>query len=125
MHNPDWHPTILVVEDDPDTRELMTTWLDAEGYRVCTANNGREALKVLQREIPCAMLVDLMMPVMDGAELRRRVQTMPAVSSVPFIMVSAGGNAARMARELDIDVLSKPFDPDQLLELVATHCHQD
>jgi CheY-like chemotaxis protein len=121
--NGDPHPTILVVEDDPDTRELMTAWLDAEGYRVRTATNGKEALNILQREVPCAMLVDLMMPVMDGAEFRRRVQTMPAISSVPFIMVSAASNAVRVARDLDIDVVSKPFDADQLLALVASRCH--
>lgn len=123
MLNGDPHPTILVVEDDPDTRELMTAWLDAEGYRVRTATNGKEALNILQREVPCAMLVDLMMPVMDGAEFRRRVQTMPAISSVPFIMVSAASNAVRVARDLDIDVVSKPFDADQLLALVASRCH--
>ncbi|HEY1913539.1 MAG TPA: response regulator [Vicinamibacterales bacterium] len=111
------------MEDDPDTRELMTAWLDAEGYRVRTATNGKEALNILQREVPCAMLVDLMMPVMDGAEFRRRVQTMPAISSVPFIMVSAASNAVRVARDLDIDVVSKPFDADQLLALVASRCH--
>ncbi|HEY2149543.1 MAG TPA: response regulator [Vicinamibacterales bacterium] len=123
MLNGDPHPTILVVEDDPDTRELMTAWLDAEGYRVRTATNGKEALKILQREVPCAMLVDLMMPIMDGAEFRRRVQTMPAISSVPFIMVSACSNAARVARDLNIDVVGKPFDADQLLALVASRCH--
>jgi CheY-like chemotaxis protein len=120
----DLHPTILVVDDDADTRELMATWLDAEGYRVQTATNGKEALKLLKREVPCAMLVDLMMPVMDGAEFRRRVQAMPAISSVPFILVSAAHNAAWVARDLDIDVVGKPFDADQLLALVASRCHR-
>jgi CheY-like chemotaxis protein len=118
------HPKILVVEDDPDTRELMTWWLDAEGYDVQTATNGQEALTLLQREVPCAMLVDLMMPVMDGAELRRQVRRMPSVSSVPFILVSASLNASRIARELDIDeVVPKPFDAERLLKIVASHCH--
>ncbi len=123
MPNGNRHPTILVVDDDPDTRELMAAWLDAEGYCVRTATNGKEALQVLQREVPCAMLVDLMMPVMDGAEFRRRVQAMPGISSVPFILVSAAYNAEWVARDLDIDVVSKPFDADQLLALVATRCH--
>jgi CheY-like chemotaxis protein len=117
------HPTILVVDDDPDTRELMSVWLDAEGYRVRTATNGKEALKVLQREVPCAMLVDLMMPIMDGAEFRRRVQSMPAISSVPFIVGIPPNNLAWSPRDLDIDVVSKPFDADELLALVASRCH--
>lgn len=115
--------TILLVEDDPDTRHMMVTWLEAEGYRVRAASNGREALAILQREVPCVMVVDLMMPVMDGAELRRHQQQMPAVSSVPFILVSATDNAAEIACGLGIaDVMPKPFDAERLLGMVASHC---
>ena len=117
-------PTILLVEDDPDTRRYMVSWLEAEGYRVRAASNGREALDVLLDEVPCVMVVDLMMPVMDGAEFRRRQQQMPGVSSVPFIMVSGTHDAARIARDLGIeDVVAKPFDADHLLDIVASHCH--
>ena len=101
----------------------MVTWLEAEGYRVRAASNGREALAILQREVPCVMVVDLMMPVMDGAELRRHQQQMPAVSSVPFILVSATDNAAEIAGGLGIaDVVQKPFDAERLLGMVASHC---
>jgi CheY-like chemotaxis protein len=118
-------PTILLVEDDPGTRDMMETCLSASGYRVRTASNGSQALAVLQREIPCAMVVDLMMPVMDGAELRRHQQGMPAVSSVPFILVSAAQNAERIARDLGIaDVVPKPFDAERLLAILAAHCHR-
>jgi DNA-binding response OmpR family regulator len=116
--------TILLVEDDADTRDLMTAWLHAEGYRVRTARNGREALAELQNEVPCAMVVDLMMPVMDGAELRRHQQIIRSVSRVPFILVSGEQHAERIARELDIaDVLAKPFDAERLLSIIAYHCH--
>jgi CheY-like chemotaxis protein len=116
-------PTILLVEDDPETRDMMEAWLNASGYRVCTASNGRQALEVLQNEVPCAMVVDLMMPVMDGAELRRHQQGMPAVASVPFILLSAAQNAERIARELGIaDVMPKPFDPERLQAILAAHC---
>jgi len=117
-------PTILLVEDDPDTRRYMVTWLEAEGYRVRAASNGREALDVLLDEVPCVMVVDLMMPVMDGAEFRRRQRQMPGVAGVPFIMVSGTHDAARIARDLGIDdVVAKPFDADHLLDIVASHCH--
>jgi CheY-like chemotaxis protein len=119
------HPTILLVEDDAATRNLMETWLHAEGYRVRTARNGREALTVLENEIPGAMLVDLTMPVMDGAELRRHQQEMPAAACVPFILLSAEHNAERIAEELDIpDVLAKPFDPERLSRIIALRCHR-
>ena len=118
-------PTILVVEDDPSTRALMVTWLDIEGYDVRTARNGSEALTLLRREAPCLLVVDLDMPVMDGAELRRRQLLMPAVCAVPFVLVSGAYEAGHIARVLGIaDVLHKPFDADRLLHIVGLHCHR-
>jgi CheY-like chemotaxis protein len=119
-------PTILLVEDDPDTRRYMVTWLEGEGYRVRAAANGSEALALLETEVPSAMIVDLMMPVMDGAELRRRQQQLPSVACVPFILVSGTHELARaVARDLGIeDVVLKPCDADRLLGIVASHCHR-
>jgi CheY-like chemotaxis protein len=118
-------PTILLVEDDPDTLSFMVTWLEAEGYRIRTAGNGSEALEILRQEVPNVMVVDLMMPIMDGAELRRCQQKMPAVSRVPFVLVSGTHDPARIAKDLGItDVFSKPFDADRLLGIVASHCHR-
>jgi CheY-like chemotaxis protein len=113
----------MLVEDDPSARALIETWLDTEGYDVLTASNGSEALALLKQEVPCLMVVDLNMPVMDGAELRREQLRMPSVSDIPFILVSAADNAARLAVELGIDeVISKPCDADRLLSVVATYC---
>jgi CheY-like chemotaxis protein len=114
----------MLVEDDPSTRALIRTWLDTEGYGVRTASNGREALTLLQEEeTPSVMVVDLNMPVMDGAELRRQQLRMPSLSSIPFILVSAADDAARIGLELGIDeVISKPFEPDRLLGILATYC---
>jgi CheY-like chemotaxis protein len=115
--------TILVVDDDPDTLDLMTMWLDRAGYAVHAASNGCEALGMLETELPSAMVVDLNMPIMDGAELRRHQQGSPATSSVPFILVSGAGNAARIAHDLGIvDVVAKPVDAAQLLAIIADHC---
>ncbi len=113
----------MLVEDDPSTRALIATWLDTEGYDVRMASNGREALALLQEKPPCLLLVDLDMPVMDGAELRREQLRLTSVSAIPFILVSGADNAARIALELGIDeVIAKPFAPDQLLRIVATYC---
>jgi CheY-like chemotaxis protein len=117
--------TILVVDDDPDTRELMTMWLDTAGYAVHAASNGREALGILETERPSAMVVDSNMPMMDGAELRRHQQGSPATSSVPFILVSGAWNAARIAHDLGIvDVVTKPVDAARLLAIIAGHCNR-
>lgn len=115
--------TIMLVEDDPSTRQLIETLLDTEGYDVRTASNGREALVLLREKAPCLMVVDLNMPVMDGAELRREQLRMPSVCAIPFILVSAADNAVRLAIELGIDeIILKPFDVDRLLGIVATYC---
>jgi CheY-like chemotaxis protein len=95
-------PKILLVEDDPAIRTLMVTWLDTAGYDVRTASNGREALVRLREEAPCLMVVDLNMPLMDGAELRRQQLQMPGLSAIPFILVSASDNATRIAQGLRI-----------------------
>ena len=119
-------PTILLVEDDSETRALMCTWLHEEGYRVRSARNGREALTMLHIEIPSAMVVDLMMPVMDGAELRRHQQEMPEAACVPFILLSGEQNVERIARELNIaDVVAKPFDAEQLSRIIALRCQRE
>ena len=118
-------PTVLLVEDDRGLRDFMATWLDAEGYEVRTAQNGREALTALHDEIPCVLVVDLMMPVMGGAELRRRIQKMPAMAEVPFILVTAEANAEQIGRDLDATaVVPKPFDATRLSAIIASHCRR-
>ncbi len=115
--------SVLLVEDDGDTREMMALWLRGEGYRVQEARDGQEALKALELEIPCAMVVDLHMPVMDGAELRRRQLLCAEFASIPFILVSASSDSKRIGRELHVaDIIPKPFDAERLLAVLANHC---
>jgi CheY-like chemotaxis protein len=114
--------TILVVEDDRGLRDFMATWLDAEGYDVRTAQNGRDALTSLREEIPSLMLVDLIMPVMGGAELRRRIQLMPNMAEVPFILVTGEANAEQIGRDLNATaVVPKPFAAIRLSAILASH----
>ena len=114
---------ILVVEDDRDLRAMMALWLNAEGYEVRTATNGREALTSLESGVPSAMVVDLMMPVMGGAELRRNVQQMPSMEGVPFILVTGEADAEQIGRDLDATaVVPKPFDAALLARIIARHC---
>ena len=114
---------ILIVDDDPAMLELLGLWLKLEGYAVRTASNGQEALAILDDEIPCAMLVDLRMPVMSGAELRAVQQGIPSLSRVPFILVSGEDGVEQIARDLGVgDVVSKPFDPERLAGILAMHC---
>src|SRR6266581_4459159 len=85
------HCPVLIVEDDSDLREMMAQLLTLEGFQAATVANGREALEYLNSvdRQPDVILLDLMMPVMDGWEFRRRQQADPAVSDVPVIVLSA------------------------------------
>jgi CheY-like chemotaxis protein len=115
-------PKVLVVDDDDDTRVMFKSLLEMHGYVVAVARHGREALELLRGERPCAILLDLMMPVMDGFEFRRRQLEYPApIASIPVICVSA---VASQARSLGIPCLSKPVDLGELLDTVQAYCHR-
>lgn len=113
---------ILVVEDNDDVREMMAVTLELEGHKVATAANGREALEQLRAgEKPCLILLDLMMPVMNGWEFRREIEQDPALSNVPVVVVSAA--TGDIVRKTPADgFLSKPIDVERLLDVVCGFC---
>jgi CheY-like chemotaxis protein len=114
------HCPVLIVEDDADLREMMAQLLSLEGLSVA---NGREALEYLRNghERPNVILLDLMMPVMDGWEFRRKQQADPAVADVPVIVLSALDPSRAAAVAADA-FLKKPLDFDRLLQLVRSYC---
>lgn len=115
--------TVLVVDDDPDIREAVQDILSFEGYTVVQADNGREALALLNREPPlrpCIILLDLMMPVMDGEEMVGHLQKEQALAVLPVILVTASGRGMFPGVRA---IIKKPFEMDELLAAVAAHCH--
>ena len=116
------HRPVLIVEDDADLREMMAQLLALEGFGATTAANGREALEYLEQgDPPNVILLDLMMPVMDGWEFRRQQQSNPALANVPVIVLSAL-DPRRAADVNAVEFLKKPLDFDRLLELVRHYC---
>lgn len=112
--------TVLVIDDDRLLQELLVGALADEGYVVRSAGNGREALQVLERWRPDVILLDLMMPVMDGWAFRARQLELDACADVPVIVLSAGSNLRHGVDTLRASViLPKPFDLDVLLGVVA------
>jgi CheY-like chemotaxis protein len=111
---------ILVVDDDPDILEALSEILEAEGFEIWRARNGKEALERLEPEPPQLILLDLMMPVMDGWEFAQRMrQKPPAVASVPLIVLSADRNVGSKALDIGaVGHLAKPFELNDLLEMV-------
>jgi CheY-like chemotaxis protein len=111
---------ILVVDDDLDVRSVIAEILAEEGYSVATASNGREALERLAGGVCASMiLLDLMMPEMDGWEFRRRQLTDPAIASLPVVVFTAHANAGEAAATMSAAAgLEKPVDVDALLATV-------
>jgi CheY-like chemotaxis protein len=115
--------TILVVDDDPGVREVLEMVLSDEGYRVASAGDGREALAYLaHEEAPDLVLLDIMMPVMDGYEFRAAQRDDPLFSAIPIVVLSAGESSARVTAMDAAAVLKKPFDIDALLAVVEKVC---
>jgi CheY-like chemotaxis protein len=112
------HPLVLVVDDDPDILEAICDILEVEAYRVVKARNGLEALQRVDAERPDAILLDLMMPVMDGVAFAHALQTRPE-RDVPIVVISADGNPQRAASVGARAFLAKPFDIDTLLAHVG------
>jgi len=111
--------TILVVDDEFDIVDVLSDLLTAEGYRVVTASNGREGLTRAAEAHPDLILLDRMMPVVDGAEMLRLLRQEPELDRIPVIMMSAA-EGRRLAQELGCAAfLKKPFDLNTLLETVA------
>lgn len=114
---------ILVVDDDLDIRETLLELLEVEGYSARGAANGQEALDRLRQARASVILLDLMMPVMDGFEFRKQQLDDPVLRDIPVIVVSAGGNCERSARELGAHgCVKKPLDVSKLLDSIrAAH----
>ena len=114
--------TVLVVDDDPAIRDFLSMALEGDGYSVKTARDGREALDKIRREPPDVILLDLVMPTMDGWRFLETQRTSSAECHLPILAMSAMGGRY-MARELGAtDFLAKPFDLDALLGKVAALC---
>jgi CheY-like chemotaxis protein len=114
---------ILVVDDDPDIRETLAELLREEGYAVISASHGREALCALELEPrPDLILLDLMMPVMDGWQFRREQTKDPEISSIPVVVISATGRDDVVSALGAARFLKKPINLEQLLSVVEQHC---
>jgi phosphate regulon transcriptional regulator PhoB len=112
---------VLIVEDEPDIRELVIHHLKRDGYQVSSASSGEEALRLVQAGPPDLILLDLMMPAMDGLEVCRRLRQDPATASLPIVMLTAKGDEVDRVLGLEIgadDYIVKPFSPRELLARV-------
>jgi CheY-like chemotaxis protein len=115
---------ILVVDDDRDIRDTLIETLEDHGYRAAGAANGVEALAVLRtsEERPCLILLDLMMPVMDGQGFREEQLKNPTWAGIPVVVISAYSDVEAKARTLSAEYMRKPLAIRPLIEAVRKHC---
>ena len=118
-------PVVLVVDDDPDALDAITAILQDAGYAALRAANGREALGQLGvHEGHCDLiLLDLLMPVMNGWDFRRKQRETPAFADIPVLLMSAGAHMATVSGELNAaGYVTKPVEMSDLLAVVQQHC---
>jgi DNA-binding response OmpR family regulator len=113
----------LVVDDNQDAVNILTTILNRAGYSVITAKDGLEAMHKIQREDLALVLLDIMMPEMDGFAVCEAVKRDPRLSHIPILMVSAKGDTASIERGLQAgahDFIPKPIDVTETLRKIRS-----
>jgi two-component system phosphate regulon response regulator PhoB len=108
------HENVLVVDDEREILELVKYNLEREGYRVTVVTSGEDALAATRRKMPDVVVLDLMLPGVDGLEVCRRLKADPATRAIPIVMLTAKGSEADIVTGLELgaaDYVTKPFSP--------------
>lgn len=118
---------LLLIDDDPNLILLVKDYLEFRGYDVMTAENGREALEVLDQKVPDMIICDVMMPEMDGYSLVKHIRQEPRTNTIPVLFLSAKGQSQDRVKGLNegADVyMVKPFEPEELVAQVESSLKQ-
>lgn len=115
-------PKVLLVEDDAGTEFLLRSWLEFMGFTLLLAQNGEEALTRLETETPCVILLDLIMPSMDGYTLLKVVAQQPQLSVIPIIIITADVHAEKRLASTQVPIFLKPFKLNALLAAIKQYC---
>jgi signal transduction histidine kinase/CheY-like chemotaxis protein len=116
-------PRVLIVDDDPMNRDILRTLIVAQGFQALTASDGEEGLAIAMERHPDLILLDVMMPKLDGIEVCRRLKSEAALPFMPIILVSARADSRDVVAGLDVgadEYLTKPIDPDALVARVKS-----
>jgi DNA-binding response OmpR family regulator len=115
------HKKVLIVEDEKDILQLVKLYLEKEGFRTATASTGTEALKQVSSEKPDLVVLDLMLPELDGLEVCKRLRSRPETALLPIIMLTAKAEESDTVVGLELgadDYVTKPFSPKSLVARV-------
>jgi len=113
---------VVYIEDEPEMIDLVRLILSRKGYEVIGANGGREGLDTIRQKLPDLVLLDLMMPDMDGWDVYQQMKSVEATRDIPVIVITAKAQSIDKVLGLHIakvdDYISKPFSPQELVESV-------
>jgi DNA-binding response OmpR family regulator len=115
---------ILLVDDEPEFVSMLKMRLEANGYEVVTSCDGKSGLEAVQTENPNLLILDVMMPGMDGFQVLRQIRRAEKTRYLPVIMLTAKGESKSIFRSQELgvtDYLIKPFEPSELLAACAKH----
>lgn len=113
---------ILLADDEDDVKIILKMFLESRGYEVFTAFDGLDAIDQAKTNLPDAILLDVMMPLIDGFEVCKKLKADPALAKVPVVMLSAASHSESVQKGMNagaVDYLVKPFEPEQLEKLLA------
>ena len=113
--------SVLVVDDDPTILRLLRVFLERQGFAVLTALEGSHALALARRTLPDLVLADLMLPGMDGRELRQHLLADLRTAGIPVILITADVTVTAQAEPTFADVITKPFVLADVLERIRRH----
>ena len=115
-------PLVLIVDDDPGVLRLVRLLLETSGYETMTAANGAEALDQMREHLPCLVLLDMNMPVMDGFEFRRQQLADRALARVPVLCLTGHYEPEQVGMQLGVPCLKKPLHFPDVVNAVQAKC---
>jgi CheY-like chemotaxis protein len=114
-------PVILVADDEEDIKEILKMFLEGCGYEVVTAFDGLDAIQRVEESRPALILMDIMMPVLDGIAVTKQLKASGKTREIPIVMLTAAAQSAMVQRAMEAGAsayISKPFEPDQVREII-------
>lgn len=115
--------TIVIIDDEVEMTQLLKIELETEGYQVCMAHDGQDGLRLIGQEHPDLVLLDVMMPQMDGYEVLKALKTDSRTKDIPVMMLTAKGLTEDVQKGLDLgadDYIAKPFHSGLLIKRIRT-----
>lgn len=115
---------ILIVDDEKNLTEILALRLETNGYEVIIAYNGRDGLEKTEKENPDLILLDIMMPDMDGIDVLRRLKNNPKAGHIPVIMLTCKGESSSLLKAENLgatDYFIKPFESEELLRAIKKY----